>query len=52
MHEKYFLPPSQSGMRSIESTPQARRKQLHLGKLLGIKMVKKGIFYLALVGNI
>ncbi|KAK6640085.1 hypothetical protein RUM43_008362 [Polyplax serrata] len=27
MHEKYFLPTSQSGMRSVESTPQARRKQ-------------------------
>lgn len=27
MHEKYFLPGSQSGMRSVESTPQARRKQ-------------------------
>jgi len=26
MHEKYFLPGHNSGMRSVEGTPQARRK--------------------------
>lgn len=30
MHEKYFLPGNQPGMRSVESTPQARRKQTSL----------------------